>query len=255
LKKILIIDRDGELTNTIEEALSSYDSRLFVSGDFTAGYKIAVRYRPDLILYCIGKSDDWAAHLEKIGKDETLSAIPLLAVAKVSSVEEQRTAMDSGADDYIAREFLESSLISSINKRLMKISQIKQAVQISINTFDEYSEPVDNNDHILVKIGNKLKIIEFSEIACITALKEYSRIVTKENCKIIVRKSLKAWVKMLPAQTFLRIHRATIINIQFIEEITKTNERIYTVRLKNIRETFDFSYRYANIMRRTFPTI
>lgn len=255
MKKILIIDRDGDLTNTIEAILPSSDSRLFVSGDFNAGYRIAVRYHPDLILYCTDKSKDWIAHVSKICLDEALSLIPLIIATKVFSIEEQRAVMDAGADDYIPEEFLGSSLLSSIDKRISKVSQIKQDLQNSINTFDEYNGSDDNNDHILVKIGNKLKLIEYSEIACITALKEYSTIITKDNCKIIVRKSLKAWVKILPSQAFLRIHRATIINIGFIEEITRTNERIYTVRLKNIKETFDFSYRYANIMRRTFPTI
>ena len=62
------------------------------------------------------------------------------------------------------------------------------------------------------------------------------------------------WLGAVSVPSFLQIHRATIINIDYIEKIVKSNERTYTVHLKNIPETFDFSQRYTNIMRRTFPT-
>jgi two-component system LytT family response regulator len=191
--------------------------------------------------------------IEAICSDENISVIPLIVIDRKNSFEVQRSAMESGADDYIPEEFLEGSLINSVKQRMKKLSLIRQAVNNTINSFDEPGEKTKANDHILVKIGNKLKLVEFSEIVCITALKEYSRLITRNNYKIVVRKSLKHWVEILP-KTFLRIHRGTIININYIEEITKTNERTYTVHLKHINKTFDFSHRYANIMRRTFPT-
>ena len=162
-------------------------------------------------------------------KNEVLSVIPIIVIAKEFSIEEQREVINKGADDYITENFLENSLLISINKRLSKIAGIKQAVQNSITTFDENSEKNVSNDHILVKIGNKLKLVENSEIVCITAMKEYSKIITRDNYKIIIRKSLKAWVEILPVKTFLRIHRATIINITYIEEITRTNPWHYLV--------------------------
>jgi two-component system LytT family response regulator len=254
LKKFLLVNSQEHLANKIEAAISSSGSRLFIASDYNDGYRIAVRYHPDLILLCSDKTRELYVYLKRIQENEVLSVIPIIVIAKEFSIEEQREVMDEGADDYITENFLENSLLISINKRLSKIASVKQAVQNSITTFDGNSEKNESNDHILVKIGNKLKLVEYSEIVCITAMKEYSKIITKDNYKIIIRKSLKAWVEILPAKTFLRIHRATIININYIEEIIRTNERTYTVHLKNIKETFDCSYRYANIMRRTFPT-
>jgi DNA-binding LytR/AlgR family response regulator len=254
LKKILLVDTEGYLANKIEAIIPSSDSRLFIASDYDDGYRIAVRYHPDFILLCSDKTRDLCTYLKKIGENEVLYAIPIIVIAKEFSIEEQRAVMDMGADDYISEESLLSSLPVSIDTRLSKISHIKQVVHNSMNTFDENNGKKENNDHILVKIGNKLKLVEYTEIVCITALKEYSKIITKDNCKIIIRKSLKAWIEILPPKIFLRIHRATIININYIEEITRTNERTYTVHLKNIKETFDFSYRYANIMRHTFST-
>lgn len=254
MKKILIIDTAGKLTDKIEAAVPATDFKLFISNDYSEGNRIALIYRPDVILLCCDKENYLYPNIKKFCDDEVLANIPLIILAEEFSEEEQRAVMDLGADDYITGSSLENSLQVSIRKRLSKLELIRQNVNASINTFDGENGEYDNDDHILIKIGNKLKLIEFSEIACITALKEYSKIITKDNCKIIIRKSLKAWVELLPAKTFLRIHRATIININYIEEIKRTNDRTYTVHLKNMKETFDFSYRYANIMRHTFPT-
>ncbi len=254
MKKILIIDTEERLTSKIEAAVPATDFKIFLSNNYSEGYRIALIYRPDVILLCCDTENQLFPNIKKFCNDEAFAIIPLIIIAEEFSEEEQRAVMNLGADDYIAENTLKDSLQSSISKRLSKLELIKQNANTSINTFDGQEGDYDNKDHILVKIGNKLKLIEFSEIVCITALKEYSTIITKKNSKIIIRKSLKAWVELLPAKTFLRIHRATIININYIEEIKKTNDRTYTVHLKNMKETFDFSYRYANIMRHTFPT-
>ena len=65
---------------------------------------------------------------------------------------------------------------------------------------------------------------------------------------------MRNWVKVLPAKSFLRIHRATIINLEYVDKISQANGRTYTVSLKGVKDTFDFSYRYANVMRQTFPS-
>ncbi len=248
----MIVESSGEISKEIEKILTYPDYKIFTSHNKTDGYKIAVRYQPDLILLHVNGNKDNASFIKKISADLALAAIPLIVISENSTIQEQRELMDFGADDYITFDFLERSLSTSVKNRLSKLSLIKQSIHSSLNTFDEYKTIPQKNDHILIKIGNKLKLIEFSEIICIIALREYSKIITVNSSKIIVRKSLKTWVKTLASETFLRIHRATIININYIEEITKVNERTYTVHLRNIKETFDFSYRYANIMRHTF---
>ncbi len=172
----------------------------------------------------------------------------------MNSFEQFRKVMDIGADDYLPVELLEKSLLSSVNRRLDKVSMIKASLNNQTNYFEEETGQPQSDDHILIKIGNKLKLVKFADIVCITALKEYSKLTTKDNCKIVVRKSLKNWISLLPAKCFLQIHRATIINIDCIEKIVKTNDRTYTVNLLNISESFDISHRYANIIRHKFPT-
>jgi two-component system LytT family response regulator len=162
--------------------------------------------------------------------------------------------MELGVEDYLPEQFIQSSLLNTIFNRFEKRRKMKQFLIDQINNFEEIEKPTKQADHLLVKLGTKIKLVKFSDIVCITAMKEYSKIKTNGNLDILVRKSMRNWVKMLPPNAFLRIHRATIINLNFIDKISQSNNRTYTVSLKGIKDTFDFSYRYANIMRRSFPS-
>jgi DNA-binding LytR/AlgR family response regulator len=254
LKKILVIQNSKDNVHQIDAILPVAEFEIFYSHNQQDGLEISCHYLPDLILFFIDGTDNGIDILSRISNEEKTSSIPLVVISEMNSFHLQRKAMDLGADDYLTAELLEKSLLICIKKRLDKLSKLKESISNQINSFEDISGNTKKDNHILVKIGNKLKLVKFDEIVCITALKEYSKLATKDNCKIIVRKSLKSWIAVLPPKSFLQIHRATIINIDFIDKIIKTNERTYTVHLKTISETFNFSQRYANIMRKTFPS-
>ena len=255
LKKVLVIQNSKNTLNQIDSILPKEEFEIFYSHNRQDGLEISFHYLPDVILFFLDDNDNSMDVLSKITAGEKTSSIPLIVISENNSFEQLRKVMNLGADDFLTADSLGKSLLICINRRLDKFSKLKETISNEINSFEEDSSgKAKRDDHILVKIGNKLKLVKFDEIVCITALKEYSKLMTKDNLKIVVRKSLKNWVAVLPARSFLQIHRATIININFIDKIVKTNERTYTVHLKYISETFNFSHRYANIMRRTFPS-
>ena len=249
----MVIQNNEEDLKEIEDILSKDDFEIFYSHRLKDGLEISLRYLPDLILFFIKNDDNGIEVISKITGEEKTSSIPVIAISETGSFNQQRRVMELGADDYLPAGSVKDSLLISINKRLDKLERLTVNISNRINSFGEENGNIKRDDHILVKIGNKLKLVKFADIVCITAMKEYSTLTTFENCKIIVRKSLKNWISVLPSKSFLQIHRATIINIDFIDKIVKTNERTYTVHLKHIPETFDFSQRYANIMRNSFP--
>lgn len=252
IKVLLIEDKDDDL-NIIEEILDPGRFSLHFSHDKRDGIEIAVRYLPNLILFHFSGNDD-VAFLNLILQNEITSCIPVIVIPATPTFKEQRMLMELGVEDYLPKHFIAGSLLKTIYSRFEKLRKIKQKVNDQINSFENIGRNSKNNDHLLVKIGKKLKLIKFSDIVCITALKEYSKIKTRDNLEVLVRKSMRNWVKMLPAKSFLRIHRATIINLEYVDKISQTNNRTYSVSLKGVKDTFDFSYRYANVMRRTFPT-
>lgn len=254
MKKILVIQNNEIEIKRIDSILSGDEFEVFHSHNLKDGLEISLRYLPDLILLCTSDDKEIVASLICINDEEKTSSIPLIVISGNNSFEQMRKVMELGADDYLPLKLIEKSLLVSVNKRFDKFFKLKELVSNQINEFEDGKGKPKRDDHILVKIGNRLKFVKFSDVVCITAMKEYSKLTTRNNCKIIVRKSLKNWITVLPTKSFLQIHRATIINIDYIDKIVKTNDRTYTVHLKYISETFDFSQRYANIMRHSFPT-
>lgn len=251
--KVLIIENKDVNLKIIDDILDPDRYEINYSHDKNDGVEIAIRYLPDVIIFLYSGSDDKVFLNRLIGNERTCGLV-LITVSNNPSFEEQRTLMEMGVEDYIPASFIEKSLLNSIQSRLKRTSTLKEKLNEEINSFEAVKPQVKRDDHIIIKIGKKIKLIKFSEIVCITALKEYSCIRTSSNFEIIARKSMRNWSKVLPENNFLRIHRATIINLNFIDKIVHASPRIYTVSLKGVKETFNFSYRYANIMRRTFPT-
>ncbi|MGE5497769.1 MAG: LytR/AlgR family response regulator transcription factor [Syntrophothermus sp.] len=110
---------------------------------------------------------------------------------------------------------------------------------------------LQNDDHFLINTGGSTRAVRIGSLKCITALGDYSAIVTGEN-KFLVRKTMKDWLEILPPRFFIRIHRSTIINIAFIDRIERMINRTYLVYIKNMNKPFIISRRYSSGIRNKF---
>ena len=251
--KVLVIEGRNDNLQMIEEALDDERYTVHYSHGKKDGVEIAIRYAPELILFYYKNQSDINLIKRLLASEETEN-LPVIVIPQVPTFEDQRLIMECGADDYLPEYFIKTSLARTIEAKFSKLSKLRQNINYELENFEQAERPNKRADHLLVKLGTKLKLIKFQDIICITAMKEYSKIKTADHIDILVRKSMRNWVKLLPAESFLRIHRATIINMNCIENIRQLNGRTYTVSLKGLEDSFDFIYRYANIMRHSFPT-
>lgn len=255
MKKILVINGNAESDFEFQNVLELDGFGIYITEGESDGLKIADRYLPDVIICELDNYEKELAVIKKLNDNVSTECIPLLLITSTGQPAHIRAAMELGADDVLVKPINYKSLLRSIKKRLHKIEVIKEKLTENIISAESaFYNHIKSVDHILVKIGTKLKIIEFSKIVCITALKECTKITTDDGSKIVVRKSIRNWVETLPPKNFLRIHRATIINISFLEKIEKSGFRNYNVYLKNIPKPFPLSQRYGNIMRKTFSS-
>jgi len=253
LKKILFILSDHDDDSEIQEVLEKAGYGTYIAAGEFDGLKIAERYPADAIVCELDDFEKELKLIKELNQNPVTECIPLLLITSTGHLPHIRAAMELGADDVLVKPINTDSLLRSINIRLRKVDTLKEKLtETIISTESAFSEKQKRTDHIFVKIGKKLKIVEYSSIVCITALKEYSKLITEDGSKIIVRKSIRNWVETLPGKDFLRIHRATIINMTFLDSIEKNGNRSYFVHLKNIPDAFPMSQRYGNIMRKTF---
>ena len=63
--------------------------------------------------------------------------------------------------------------------------------------------------------------------------------------KGLVQISMMEWEERLPENSFARIHRSTIVNLDYIEKVEKWFNNSYRVYLKGVETPFEMSRRYT----------
>jgi two-component system, LytTR family, response regulator len=104
-------------------------------------------------------------------------------------------------------------------------------------------------DSIFIEHGNSFYFVKINSIIMISAAGAYTEIITFKGLKVLAHKSMKEWEMRLPQNSFVRIHRSTIINIDFIEKMDKWFNYSYRVYLKNIDKPISISRRYIAAIR------
>lgn len=248
MAKILIIDDDQPVRSGIRDLLEVKNYTVFTVDNGIDGIRIAKEINPDLILCDIimPKMDGYKV-LSEIKKDSSTMLIPFIYLTSKTDMTDMRYGMGLGADDYIIKPFSAKDLYKSIEVRLNKqhmmmqkaINEKKEAQQKTTETKGPHA------DHLFLPVGNEIQFIKIQQIECITAFSEYTNVYIDPGKKIVVRKFLKEWEKLLPASTFLRIHRSTLINLDYVIKIEKFFKRSYIVHLKGIKQPFTISQRYT----------
>jgi LytTr DNA-binding domain len=78
---------------------------------------------------------------------------------------------------------------------------------------------------------------------------DYSDVFTNDGQKILTTKPLREWEERLPEKYFYRIHRSTIINLEYVDRVERWFNRAYRVHLHHISEPLVMSRRYAARLR------
>lgn len=109
------------------------------------------------------------------------------------------------------------------------------------------------DDRLFLEIGGGRSVfLKINSISHIFAANDYSEVFTIDNNKYLIEKSLREWEARLPAESFARVHRGCIVNLESVERIEHWFNRSARIFLKNHREPFDVSRRYAAQLKTKF---
>lgn len=105
--------------------------------------------------------------------------------------------------------------------------------------------PLQFDDRLFLMIDNQMKFLKINSIMSISSAGDYSEIRTSDGLRGLAHKSMKEWEQRLPENHFVRIHRSTIINMDFIDRLEEWFNYSFRVYLKNIEKPFVLSRRYV----------
>ncbi len=125
MTKVLVIEDERYLLEDITELLQYTDFEVQAANSGTQGLEAAQEYVPDLIICDIMMPDlDGYQVLEQIRNNPDTANTPFIFLTAKADRDSMRQGMDLGADDYLTKPFTSTELLSAINTRLQRQSQI-----------------------------------------------------------------------------------------------------------------------------------
>jgi DNA-binding LytR/AlgR family response regulator len=242
MKNILIIEDDEAVRDSLSDLFSENKYKVFKSRDGKGGIYLAETEKIDLIICDIMLPEvDGYAVLNALRENESTREIPFIFLTAKAEMSDLRIGMEMGADDYIVKPFKAVDVLKAVKVRLEK-SELRKG------EWNEQSSPKKNsgtNERFFLTSSDNPKFIKTGDIVYINASGEYTIVHTADGNNSMVRKLLKQWELVLPSDSFVRIHRSSIINLNYVEKIVKWYKRSFRVYLKDIDDVFIISRRYA----------
>jgi DNA-binding LytR/AlgR family response regulator len=200
----------------------------------------------DILLRHINGSDI----LSKL-KSGTSDTIPFIFLVGKIEKESMRRGIELGADDFLILPLREKELISAVISRfeLRKESNGKHLCENRKENVVDEVEPLNYNASIFIDRDQSLTLLKISEIVMIKSQRDYSKIIASGNRIYTIKKSMKNWETILPKEKFLRIHRSTIINTDYVLRFEKWLNYTYKVTMKELNYEVFVSQRYSRGLR------
>ena len=108
------------------------------------------------------------------------------------------------------------------------------------------------DDQVFIKSEGRIRFLKVNTITCITASGDYTEFYTVKGEKRLMHKPLRQWLEELPEQHFIRVNRATLINMEYVERVEPTTRSGFEVYIRNIAEPFVTSRNCAKELRERF---
>ncbi len=170
---------------------------------------------------------------------EEVGLLRLPAIVFVTAFEEHAVrAFDLQAVDYLTKPVHSQRLSQALDRVRDRIAA-RQAL-LTHSQFSALIKELRTRDHkrtsypsrLLVRDGTKDNLVDVDSIVWIEACDYYSGLhVAKQT--LLIRQTISALNQKLDPATFLRIHRSTIVNLKFVQEIHREGPKQGTVILKD----------------------
>jgi two-component system LytT family response regulator len=214
--KVIIVDDERLSREELKRALKEYEDFILLGEAENAddAKDLIEANMPDLIFLDIQMP-------EKSGFDllESLDNVPLVLFTTAYN-QHAVQAFEVNALDYLMKPIREERFAQAIEK-------IRNAITLKSSSNDSLT----NDRKIFIKDGEKRFFVQLNEIYLIESLENYSRVYFQDK-KALQRRSLRRWEEILDENTFFRINRIEIVNINYIQEVKKTVGSGLEIKLK-----------------------
>jgi len=140
MKKILIIEDEEAIRETIAEILQIRDFEVIKAENGEVGYEKAVECNPDLVICdMMMPRMDGIDTITAFRNHATLNYIPFVFLSALSNISDIRRGMNLGAEDYLPKPFQPKELLAVIDLQFQKVKKNKKLLK---SVSDDQTEKV-----------------------------------------------------------------------------------------------------------------
>lgn len=130
----------------------------------------------------------------------------------------------SGKPDYALKAF--DYDVTDYLQKPIRQERFNSAVQRALTNHLQLTSNEEEQDFIFVNSNLQKKKVIVNQIKWIEALGDYIKLVTEDDNTILVLSTMKSFLKRLPADKFVRIHKSYSVNVERVEKFCSTNVEI-----------------------------
>jgi two-component system, LytTR family, response regulator len=229
--KSIIVDDEDLARNDLKMLLSKFPAIEVVgeADNITSAVQLIEKTNPNLIFLDIQFPGETGFDL--LNKIEIKSKIIFVTAYDEYAIR----AFEVNAQDY---------LLKPVNPQ--RLAHTLERIEEDRDLVIEEKRKFSIEDSVFLEVNSKWQFIKITSIIKISSSGNYSEISTINGVKGLTTKSLKEWEIRLPESAFIRIHRSTIINIDYIEKVEPWFNYSYSVHLKGLNEPEVMSRRYVS---------
>jgi two-component system, LytTR family, response regulator len=245
--KIIVVDDEEEAREGIKQLLAE-DSEIELLSVCKNGLEAINeinRSTPDLVFLDI--------QMPEINGFDVLNSIkikPLPMIIFITAFDQYALrAFEIHANDYLLKPFtderfyqalefaknqIRNASIDNINRKLTSIL----TNYVNNNSEKDSDRLINENsglNRMIIKSSGKIYFIQLDDISWVEAFDYYVKIHVKDKF-YLVRESLKKMESKLPGDKFIRIHKSTIINMDYVRELEPHFNGEFIVKLNNEKQ-------------------
>jgi two-component system LytT family response regulator len=225
--KVLIVDDEKLARDIVKKYLEKSDVELI--GECSNGFegiKSINEYKPDIIFLDI--------QMPKINGFEMLELLDHKPEIIFTTAFDQYAikAFEVNATDYLLKPFSPERFNEALNKAIEKVQKNDKGQADYENLITTINNSKEFIDRIVVKANQKIIIIPVNKISYLEAQDDYV-MIHSELGKHLKKQTMKYYEDHLDGNTFFRVHRSFIVNINQVKQMELFEKDSYLISMND----------------------
>jgi DNA-binding LytR/AlgR family response regulator len=159
-------------------------------------------------------------------------------------------AFEQGAIDYVLKPFNEERLLTTVERLKERLGGEPPVLEQLLSNLSSRlgGKGSDHLRWIKASVGQNVRLIPVEEVLFFQSDEKYTRVVTGDS-ETLIRKPIKELLDELDPAKFWQVHRATIVNVDFIASVKRGLKDQAELSLRDHREVLTVSRAFTHLFK------